>query len=89
MDTQTLERTRSIATETVDELTLDSHPPSLVDRLAMRVGVALIIWSRHESRRSNGAAEDWDQASLRNQVARERNARELAWLYAAHLMPRR
>ncbi|NNC13566.1 hypothetical protein HII28_16990 [Planctomonas sp. JC2975] len=89
MDTQTLDRPRSVTTETADALTLAAHPPSPVDRLAMRVGLALIVWSRHESRLRRSAAEDWDQASLRNQQTEEREAREQAWLNALHLMPRR
>lgn len=61
---------------------------TLPDRVALHLGLALIMWSRrpHPSGERRPASDPW----ARNERALERAARERAWERAAHLsQPRR
>lgn len=76
------------------------HPPSpfehrssvrnisLLDRVALHLGLALITWSRRP--RTVAPEPTEDDLWLRNERARERAAREALWLRALYLsQPRR
>lgn len=75
--------------------TRDAHPPSPLDRLAMRVGLALVLWSRreHGSRREHRSRRDrdaqWRLTAHRNRLERERQAREQRWLTGVDELSRR
>jgi hypothetical protein len=58
----------------------DAHPPSPLDRLAMRVGLALVLWSRHEHRPRLDRDARWRLTAHRNRIERDRQAREQRWL---------
>ena len=66
-----------------------SHPPSPLDRLAMRVGLALILWSRREHRTRSRAELDRARHARLHTLERERLARERAWEAGVHSLPRR
>lgn len=89
MSTQTLEKKRESTTEVVTSWSRDSHPPSPLDRLAMRVGLALILWSRHDDRARLGRDDARELLARRNSIERERQAREDAWRAAVHTLPPR
>ncbi|QDZ15960.1 hypothetical protein [Humibacter ginsenosidimutans] len=99
MNSQTLDTTGVLAAQSAQTLSArqltaqtlagQSHPPSHLDRLAMRVGLALIIWSRHDGAPAHVTDESARSAAGRNREAREREARERAWLHLGHSIPRR
>lgn len=89
MSTQTLDQQRASTTEAIASLRRNTHPPSTLDRLAMRVGLALVLWSRHESRARPSRDAEWELAARQNRLDRERREREVSWLVAMHKLPPR
>ena len=93
MNTQTLDNERSVGTLSdsvpTESWSRDSHPPSPLDRLAMRIGLALVLWSRHEHRTARSREAEWELIARRYRLERERRAREQAWLASASGFPRR
>ncbi|GAB3808697.1 hypothetical protein GCM10028798_35120 [Humibacter antri] len=89
MSTQTLDQQRASTTEAIASLRRNSHPPSPMDRLAMRVGLALVLWSRREHRARRSRDAEWALAVQRNRLERERREREATWLVAMHKLPPR
>ncbi|GAB3396402.1 hypothetical protein GCM10027568_30420 [Humibacter soli] len=88
MNTQTLETLSSATTEPrAERQTRNSHPPSPLDRLAMRAGLALILWSRREERARRTL--DRELTSQRNSAERDRLAREHTWQTSVHSLTRR
>lgn len=55
--------------------TRDAHPPNIVHRLALRAGLALILWGH----RDRAGTLDRDAADRRIRLDRERAERERAW----------
>jgi hypothetical protein len=80
---------RTVTPERTDALRRNAHPPSTLDRLAMRVGLALILWSRHRTRPRIDRDEQWSREAHQNRLERERRAREQAWLVAVDSLARR
>jgi hypothetical protein len=62
--------------------TRDAHPPSPLDRLAMRVGLALVLWSRreHGNRREHGSRREHGN----RREHRSRRDRDAQWRLTAH-----
>ncbi|GAB3610703.1 MULTISPECIES: hypothetical protein [Humibacter] len=89
MSTQTLDQQRASTTEAIASLRQNSHPPSPLDRLAMRVGLALVLWSRREHRERPSRDAEWELIARRNRLERERREREVSWLLAMHKLPPR
>ena len=89
MNTETIVKPRAVATGAVSSWSRDSHPPSPLDRIAMRVGLALLLWGRHRHRARPDREAQWELTAHRNRLERERAAREQAWLASAHELPRR
>jgi hypothetical protein len=89
VNTETLVTPRAAGTQSVSSWSRDSHPPSPLDRIAMRVGLALVLWSRHRQHARPTRESEWELAAHRNRMERERQAREQAWLASAHTLPRR
>jgi hypothetical protein len=99
MNTQTLDTRRAETTaasasgsaraQTTVASTRDAHPPSPLDRLAMRVGLALVLWSRRERRVRHDRDAQWQLAAYRNGLEREREARERLWLTGVDELSRR
>jgi hypothetical protein len=55
----------------------------------MRVGIALIVWSRHHNTQPDVTDTDWEIAADRNREARERETRERRWLESGYSVPQR
>ncbi|WP_243064780.1 hypothetical protein [Humibacter sp. RRB41] len=90
MNTQTLDTRTSTTVERAAETQgRSSHPPSPLDRLAMRVGLALVLWSRREHRAPSREEVDRSRAVRLNTVERERLARERAWQAGVDSLSRR
>ena len=88
MNTHTLETLSSTTAEPrAERQTRNSHPPSPLDRLAMRVGLALLLWSRREERARR--TFDRELTSRRNSAERDRLKREHTWQTSVHSLTRR
>lgn len=66
--------------------TLDGRSPrtSLIDRIALRLAVALLLWSSRPTARTQ---QDRDAVLLARHEAADREARERRWLLRAHNLP--
>lgn len=76
MNTQLTEdrRTPTVSSSTAVRVIRRSRPPNVLERLALRLGVALIIWGRGRSRSTPDRAELIRRHET--QLARERRERE-------------
>ena len=83
------ESPRTVSSATTQRLRSNAHPPNTVDRLAMRVGLALILWSRHHTRSRANRDEEWALAAHHNSLERQRREREQDWLAAVDSLARR
>lgn len=84
MNSQLLEHSSSshAATESQADLARrPAHPPSSLDRIALRIGLALIVWSR----RSAKPAPEREELARAHAVQRAREQREREYERRVHV----